>query len=106
MLGGIFGHLFGLFTDADYYSSGDDGHTFTYSDGFGNFDDIKPVLTPFKITDITVGIGTTAATNFAALNLDHDAVRSHRSWCYRLPREEEAFRGERGRLRVWRQIAE
>jgi len=61
VLGGIFGHLFGLFTDADYYSSGDDGHTFTYD--FGNFGgDLKPVLTPFKITDITVGIGTSAVT--------------------------------------------
>jgi hypothetical protein len=40
-LGGIFGHLFGLFTDA--------GGT-------------KPVVTLFKITDVTVGIGTSDLT--------------------------------------------
>ena len=63
VLGGIFGHLFGLFTDADYYSDGDDGHTMTYSYNFGDFGDYTPpVLTPFKITDITVGIGTNDLT--------------------------------------------
>ena len=99
VLGGIFGHLFGLFTDADYYSDGDDGHTMTYS-----------LLWRLHAA------GPDAVQNnryygwdrkqrsqhSAALDVDHDAVRSHRPWCYRLPRNDKAVRGEHGRLRVSR----